>query len=142
MHPSWSLVSISSRIAVASVVAVVPVSVVAIASVVAVASLCFAGVVLVVAAPGSAWGVQEVMLEKDRSLVLLFSVASSTGTGIAVASVVAKLHHFVLQVLFSMWQHQELREVYRKSGWKETDFVTKTVAARQGYSHVLYQTIV
>jgi hypothetical protein len=31
-----------------------------------------------------------------------------------------------------MWQHQELREVYRKSGWKETDFVTKTVAARQG----------
>ena len=37
---------------------------------------------------------------------------------------------FLLQVLFSMWQHQELREVYRKSGWKESDFVTKTVAAR------------
>ena len=26
--------------------------------------------------------------------------------------------------------HQELRDVYRKSGWKETDFVTKTIAAR------------
>ena len=37
---------------------------------------------------------------------------------------------FASQVLFSMWQHQELREVYKKSGWKETDFVTKTVAAR------------
>jgi len=37
---------------------------------------------------------------------------------------------FASQVLFSMWQHQELREVYRKSGWKEADFVTKTVAAR------------
>ena len=29
-----------------------------------------------------------------------------------------------------MWQHQDLREVYKKSGWKESDFVTKTVAAR------------
>ena len=37
---------------------------------------------------------------------------------------------FASQVLFSMWKHQELREVYKKSGWKETDFVTKTVAAR------------
>ena len=36
----------------------------------------------------------------------------------------------MIQVLFSMWQHQELREVYRKTGWKEADFVTKTVAAR------------
>lgn len=34
------------------------------------------------------------------------------------------------QVLFTMWQHQELREVYKKHGWKEQDFVTKTVAAR------------
>merc|ERR1712223_319982 len=37
---------------------------------------------------------------------------------------------FASQVLYSMWVHQELREVYRKSGWKETDFVTKTIAAR------------
>lgn len=29
-----------------------------------------------------------------------------------------------------MWQHQELRDVYKKHGWKEQDFVTKTVAAR------------
>jgi hypothetical protein len=43
-------------------------------------------------------------------------------------------YDLVVQVLFSMWQHQELREVYRKSGWKETDFVTKTVAARQGFT--------
>ena len=37
---------------------------------------------------------------------------------------------FAGQVLFTMWQHQELREVYKKHGWKEQDFVTKTVAAR------------
>ena len=37
---------------------------------------------------------------------------------------------FASQVLYSMWVHQELREVYRKAGWKETDFVTKTIAAR------------
>lgn len=42
---------------------------------------------------------------------------------------------FASQVLFSMWQHQELREVYRKSGWKEADFVTKTVAARNARPH-------
>jgi hypothetical protein len=37
---------------------------------------------------------------------------------------------FLGQVLFTMWQHQELRDVYKKHGWKEQDFVTKTVAAR------------
>ncbi|XP_059090371.1 catenin delta-2-like isoform X2 [Tigriopus californicus] len=37
---------------------------------------------------------------------------------------------FASQVLYSMWVHQELREVYRKAGWKEQDFVTKTIAAR------------
>eukprot|EP00096_Caligus_rogercresseyi_P010900 TRINITY_DN410_c0_g1_i7.p1 TRINITY_DN410_c0_g1~~TRINITY_DN410_c0_g1_i7.p1 ORF type:complete len:914 (-),score=265.78 TRINITY_DN410_c0_g1_i7:1131-3872(-) len=37
---------------------------------------------------------------------------------------------FASQVLYSMWVHQELRDVYRKAGWKEQDFVTKTVAAR------------
>merc|ERR1719281_1717598 len=42
---------------------------------------------------------------------------------------------FASQVLFSMWQHQELRDVYRKAGWKETDFVTKTVAARNARPH-------
>merc|ERR1719312_1955123 len=42
---------------------------------------------------------------------------------------------FASQVLFSMWQHQELRDVYRKAGWKEADFVTKTVAARNARPH-------
>ena len=37
---------------------------------------------------------------------------------------------FAGQVLFTMWQHQELRDVYKKHGWKEPDFVTKTIAAR------------
>ena len=41
-----------------------------------------------------------------------------------------KLSRFLGQVLFTMWQHQELRDVYKKHGWKEQDFVTKTVAAR------------
>lgn len=40
------------------------------------------------------------------------------------------LRVFLGQVLFTMWQHQELRDVYKKHGWKEQDFVTKTVAAR------------
>lgn len=42
---------------------------------------------------------------------------------------------FAGQVLFTMWQHQELREVYKKHGWKEQDFVTKTVAARNAGPH-------
>lgn len=37
---------------------------------------------------------------------------------------------FASQVLYTMWQHNDLREVYKKQGWKEQDFVTKTVAAR------------
>lgn len=32
---------------------------------------------------------------------------------------------FASQVLYSMWQHQELREVYKKGGWTESDFVSK-----------------
>jgi hypothetical protein len=38
---------------------------------------------------------------------------------------------FASQVLYSMWQHQELREVYKKAGWTESDFVAKG-AARGG----------
>ncbi|XP_050736091.1 catenin delta-2-like isoform X20 [Eriocheir sinensis] len=41
---------------------------------------------------------------------------------------------FASQVLFSMWGHQELREVYKKTGWKEQDFVSKSVAARNAAS--------
>lgn len=37
---------------------------------------------------------------------------------------------FAGQVLFTMWQHPDLRDVYKKHGWKEQDFVTKTIAAR------------
>lgn len=37
----------------------------------------------------------------------------------------ARVLKFAGQVLFTMWQHQELREVYKKHGWKEQDFVTK-----------------
>lgn len=42
----------------------------------------------------------------------------------------ARVLKFSGQVLFTMWQHAELREVYKKHGWKEAEFVTKTVAAR------------
>merc|ERR1719158_869995 len=48
---------------------------------------------------------------------------------------------FASQVLFSMWQHQELRDVYRKAGWKEADFVTKTVAARNARPDHLNSTL-
>lgn len=36
---------------------------------------------------------------------------------------------FASQVLYTMWQHHELREVYKKNGWKEQDFVNKHFAA-------------
>jgi len=36
---------------------------------------------------------------------------------------------FSSQVLFTMWQHHELRDVYKKNGWKEQDFVSKSIAA-------------
>lgn len=39
---------------------------------------------------------------------------------------------FASQVLYSMWQHQELREVYKKSGWTESDFVSKGSTVRGG----------
>ncbi|XP_035700859.1 catenin delta-2 isoform X2 [Folsomia candida] len=39
---------------------------------------------------------------------------------------------FASQVLYSMWQHQELREVYKKGGWTESDFVAKGAGARGG----------
>lgn len=38
----------------------------------------------------------------------------------------ARVVKFTGQVLFTMWQHAELREVYKKHGWKEADFVSKT----------------
>ncbi|CAD7013024.1 unnamed protein product [Ceratitis capitata] len=36
---------------------------------------------------------------------------------------------FASQVLFTMWQHHELRDVYKKNGWKEQDFVSKSFTA-------------
>ena len=38
----------------------------------------------------------------------------------------ARVVKFAGQVLFTMWQHADLREVYKKNGWKEADFVSKT----------------
>lgn len=34
------------------------------------------------------------------------------------------------QVLMTMWSHAELREVYRKHGWREADFLTPARAAQ------------
>ena len=42
---------------------------------------------------------------------------------------------FASQVLYSMWVHQELREVYKKAGWKEADFVTKTIGKEIIHCH-------
>lgn len=33
---------------------------------------------------------------------------------------------FGSQVLYTMWQHNELRDVYKKNGWKESDFICKS----------------
>lgn len=37
-----------------------------------------------------------------------------------------RVFKFASQLLFNMWQHQELREVYRKAGYKETHFVLRS----------------
>ncbi|XP_034651411.1 catenin delta-2 [Drosophila subobscura] len=36
---------------------------------------------------------------------------------------------FASQVLYTMWQHHELRDVYKKNGWKEHDFISKNFTA-------------
>ncbi|XP_076371116.1 splicing regulator ARVCF-like isoform X3 [Tachypleus tridentatus] len=41
---------------------------------------------------------------------------------------------FAAQLLYNMWQHQDLREVCRKSGWKESHFITRTLVARNAAS--------
>ena len=41
----------------------------------------------------------------------------------------ARVIKFASHLLFTMWQHQELREVYKKHGWKEQDFVTKIISS-------------
>lgn len=41
---------------------------------------------------------------------------------------------FASQLLFNMWQHQELREAYKKAGWKETHFIPKSMAVRNSLS--------
>ncbi|GBO16280.1 Catenin delta-2 [Araneus ventricosus] len=41
---------------------------------------------------------------------------------------------FASQLLYNMWQHQELREAYRKAGWKESHFVPKSSAVRNSLS--------
>ncbi|GAB6022125.1 Catenin delta-2 [Chamberlinius hualienensis] len=41
-----------------------------------------------------------------------------------------KVVKFASQVLYNLWQHQELNEAYKKRGWKEAHFVSRTMAAR------------
>ncbi|XP_076307039.1 catenin delta-2-like isoform X3 [Tachypleus tridentatus] len=41
---------------------------------------------------------------------------------------------FTAQLLYNMWQHQDLREVCRKAGWKESHFITRTMVARNAAS--------
>ncbi|CAG0883339.1 unnamed protein product [Cyprideis torosa] len=41
---------------------------------------------------------------------------------------------FSTQVLFTMWQHHELRDMYKRGGWKEADFVSRTIAAASSSS--------
>ncbi|XP_043064357.1 catenin delta-2 isoform X1 [Drosophila ficusphila] len=36
---------------------------------------------------------------------------------------------FASQVLYTMWQHNELRDGYKKNGWKEQDFISKSFTA-------------
>lgn len=45
------------------------------------------------------------------------------------------VNKFASQVLFTMWQHHELRDVYKKNGWKEQDFVTKFIDSHNASAH-------
>ncbi|KAI1280908.1 Catenin delta-2 [Halotydeus destructor] len=40
----------------------------------------------------------------------------------------ARVFKFASQLLFNMWQHIELREVYRKAGYKESHFIVRPLA--------------
>lgn len=40
----------------------------------------------------------------------------------------ARVVKFAAQLLFSMWSHHELRDAYRKAGYREADFVARSVA--------------
>lgn len=42
----------------------------------------------------------------------------------------ARVFKFTSQLLFNMWQHIELREIYRKAGYKETQFIVRPILAR------------
>jgi len=39
---------------------------------------------------------------------------------------------FASQVLAALWVHQELRDAYKKTGWKESDFVSRSSSAVTG----------
>ncbi len=41
----------------------------------------------------------------------------------------ARVVKFASQVLAALWAHQELRDAYKKSGWKESDFVSRSGSA-------------
>lgn len=45
------------------------------------------------------------------------------------------VNKFASQVLFTMWQHHELRDVYKKHGWKEQDFLTKFIDSHSASAH-------
>ncbi|EEC20464.1 armadillo repeat protein, putative [Ixodes scapularis] len=42
----------------------------------------------------------------------------------------ARVVKFTSQLLYNMWQHVELREVYKNAGWREYHFLTRTLVAR------------
>lgn len=45
-----------------------------------------------------------------------------------------RVFKFASQLLFNMWQHQELREVYKKAGYKETHFVLRSTSLSRNSS--------
>ncbi|XP_054709799.1 catenin delta-2-like isoform X2 [Uloborus diversus] len=45
-----------------------------------------------------------------------------------------RVHKFASQLLYNMWQHLELREAFRKAGWKESHFITHHKGTRNSLS--------
>ncbi|XP_077549846.1 adherens junction protein p120 isoform X4 [Haemaphysalis longicornis] len=46
----------------------------------------------------------------------------------------ARVVKFTSQLLYNLWQHVELREVYKNAGWREYHFLTRTLVARNSSS--------
>ncbi|KAG8184424.1 hypothetical protein JTE90_004592 [Oedothorax gibbosus] len=69
-----------------------------------------------------------------RSLIQLGGVERLTKITTSKNLYSSRVVKFASQLLFSIWQHTELRETLKRGGWKESHFVSKSLAIRNSLS--------